>query len=67
MAELCIGLATAVAAGQEDVAAALQGLFPANALLQLLGLCQTAPCRVLVMHTATALSGAPAAAAVQTR
>jgi len=66
MTELCTGLATAVAAGQEEDAA-LQGLFPANALVQLLGLCQSAPCRSLVMQIAAALTEAPAAVAVQAR
>ena len=66
LTELCTGLATAVAAGQEEDTA-LQGLFPANALVQLLGLCQTAPCRDLVMHIAAALTEAPAAIAVQAR
>ena len=66
MTELCTGLAAAVAAGQEEDAA-LQGLFPANALVQLLGLSQTAPCRGLVMQLAAALTEAPAAVAVQAR
>ncbi|KAL0037621.1 hypothetical protein WJX77_005190 [Trebouxia sp. C0004] len=66
LAELCTGLATAVAAGQEEDTA-LQGLFPTNALVQLLGLCQSAPCRGLVMHIAAALTEAPAAVAVQAR
>ena len=66
MTELCTGLATAVAAGQEEDAA-LQGLFPATALVQLLGLCQSAPCRGLVMHIAAALTKFPAAVAVQAR
>jgi len=66
MAELCTGLATAVAAGREEDTA-LQGLFPANALVRLLGLCQTVTCRGLVMHIAAALTEAPAAVAVQAR
>ena len=66
MTELCMGIATAVAAGQgEDTA--LQGLFPASALVLLLGLCQTATGRGSVMRIAAALTDAPAAAAVQTR
>ncbi|DBA71994.1 TPA: hypothetical protein ACH3X2_010737 [Trebouxia sp. C0005] len=66
MTELCTGLATAVAAGQEEDTA-LQGLFSANALVQLLGLCQNATCRGSVMHIAAALTEAPAAIAVQAR
>lgn len=66
MTELCIGMATAVAAGQEEDAI-LQSLFPETALLQLLGLCQTASCRGLLMCIAASLPDAPAAAAVQDR
>ena len=66
MTELCMGMATAVAAGQGE-GAALQGLFPADALVQLLGLCQSATGRGSVMRIATALADTPAAAAVQTR
>ena len=66
MTELCMGMATAVAAGQgEDTA--LQGLFPASILVQLLGLCQTATSRGSVMRIAAALTDTPAAVAVESR
>ena len=61
-----MGLATAVAS-DPDEAALLQGLFHADALLQLLGLCRTALSRELVMHMAQAMPSAEASIAVQAR
>ncbi|KAL3138948.1 hypothetical protein ABBQ32_005760 [Trebouxia sp. C0010 RCD-2024] len=66
LAELCTGLATAVAS-DPDEAALLQGLFGPDALLQLLGLCTTALTRELVMRVAQAIPHTEAAFAVQKR
>ena len=59
-------MATAVAS-DPDEAALLQGLFHADALLQLLGLCGTALSKELVMHTAQAMPSTEASIAVQAR
>lgn len=66
LAELCTGLATAVAS-DPDEAALLQGLFGPSALIQLLGLCTTALNRELVMRVAQAIPNTEAAVAVQKR
>ena len=54
-------------ASDPDEAALLQGLFPPDALLQLLDLCGTAVSRKLVMHIAQAVPSAEASISVQAR
>lgn len=66
LAELCTGLATAVAL-DPDEAALLQGLFHAETLLQLLELCATALSREMVMRIAQSIPSTAAAVAVQKR
>lgn len=67
LAELCTGSALAGTKGSSEGPHPFEGLFPQEALVQLLDLCQTAPARGSVLRITAALSGSQCAVQVQKR